>query len=789
MKNPLYLANLSCLSFAAGVFLTASGMILYGFAAAALLGALCIAVLYYKKRSVLRGCFLAGTLLLVFFLAGGVRFFWAQQLCIDDLAPYLNCEVEIKGNIDGQAREFIQPDGRSRVYYTVALTELTYGGKARRIGGKIEVSCKKKSGETVGRYGDEITAYGALQEIRFYKNPGQLDRREMKLRQGVAARMIAKDAKLTPREAWSFARSIHSFRARVLTAMEKAMPKEDAAALFAMLFGGYQGIDEKMLDAFTATGIVHILSVSGSHVTLLAGTVEKLSAIYRLSRLWRLAAISSVILAYGAAAGFVTPVVRSAFMGMLVYTADALGRERDSKFALVYAALAMLMMQPALLFDISFLLSFLATAGLLYIAPVLMEWLRPLPRFLASGLAVTAAAQIASLPVLAWYFNTVSISSLAANLLLTPLIEYLIVLSLAAVLLSFLLPPLAQVALAFGSILLGVIAEGAKLLAALPFSMVFVPSLNVCGGTIYYGIVLAVCFISRPLLTAGAKLCMILTTVAFWQLYSLWPQAAEVHFIDVGQGDAMLVLTPHRRALLFDAGGIRDSAFDVGEKVVVPYLRHFNVQHLEYLVLTHAHDDHAGGAGAVLRRIDVRHLLTADEGPKVYAAAMKVKPSEIERRWISAQEGQCFTVDGVTVQVLYAGQRTEDAATGNEISNVYRVSADGVSVLITGDIDAAGEADMVQRDMAMQTDILKVAHHGSKTSSTQDFLDAVRPDYAIISVGVGNSFGHPNQAVLERLKKVGAAVYRTDEVGAIVCKLLKGRVFLSTYEENARKFF
>lgn len=225
------------------------------------------------------------------------------------------------------------------------------------------------------------------------------------------------------------------------------MPKEDAAAVFAMLFGGYQGLSEDLVADFQATGIVHILSVSGSHISLIAAVMAWLAAALRLPRAVSAALVLSCIAFYSILAGCVPPVIRSAIMGGLAFLALALGRERESRCILLLTGIFMLLWNPLLLFHISFELSYLATAGLLFLAPVFRAWLRArgMPDVLAMGFAITLSAQLATLPVLAWYFGQVSLSALLANLLVVPILELIIILGLFAGLVAFLLPLLGHV--------------------------------------------------------------------------------------------------------------------------------------------------------------------------------------------------------------------------------------------------------------------------------------------------------------------------------------------------------
>ena len=268
------------------------------------------------------------------------------------------------------------------------------------------------------------------------------------------------------------------------------MPKEDAAAIFAMLFGGYGGLQPELLDAFTATGLVHILSVSGSHISLIAAVMAWLGMALRLSKGMRAVLVIGTIAVYSLLSGCVPPVIRSAIMGGLAFLALSLDRERDARRILLITGLVMLAVSPLLLFHISFQLSFLATAGLLYLAPVVRAWLKEwhCGEFVSAGLAITIAAQLSTLPILAWYFNQLSISSLLANLTIVPIVELIIVIGLFGGIIAFLVPFLGRIIYAGDSLLLGIVYEMARWMAKLPGSMIWMPTLNGWAGAIYYAV-------------------------------------------------------------------------------------------------------------------------------------------------------------------------------------------------------------------------------------------------------------------------------------------------------------
>ena len=573
------------------------------------------------------------------------------------------------------------------------------------------------------------------------------------------------------------------------------MPRTDAAAIFAMLFGGYEGIRPELLESFTTTGIVHILSVSGSHISLLAAVIAWLAAFFRLPKWIGAAAVISAVVVYVILAGGVPPAVRSGIMGGVAFLGLVLGREKDAQYLLIVTGLFMLIISPLLFFHISFQLSFLATAGLLFLAPLLNRWMKRLPHVLAGSLSITIAAQLAALPILAWHFNQVSFSSLFSNLFVVPLVELIIILGLAGGLAAFIVPILGNIVFSFDSILLGAVFEMTRALAALPFSKIWLPSMGILPGICYYILLVFICMpkeyrtriysvFKEYRQAIGIACCVLLVSVFFWR--ALLPNEMEVHFIDVGQGDCALVLTPHGHAMFFDTGGTKDGSFDIGARVDIPYLLHYGIREVDYIFLSHAHEDHAAGAGAILSRIPVKHVYTADEGRAAYARSMRFGDNNpLLSKMSRAVAGQTIVIDGVSVDILYAPPYDKmDSATGNEVSNVYRVRYGNCSFLFTGDLIKEHEEKMISMLGDLHATVVKVPHHGSDTSSSEDFVAATSPLYAVYCVGADNSFGHPRSSVVERYERNGAKTLRTDRDGAIVFRTDGNRLTVHTFAEG-----
>lgn len=747
-----------------------------------LMAGLCMVCLLLLLRSSGKTAYV---LLLLFLVLGGLRFSFAAFLSVSDISHRAGQEVQLAGTLLEAPRIVDEGENGVRLRYVVEAEELRRGGeRAASVSGSLYIYAHLKQGQPVpeARIGDRVLAGGTIRQLHGYGNPGRVDVVQSARARGITAQLSAGKGgvRIEPQERLLFLRQLEKIRAQYLEAMQSVMPAADAAAIFAMLFGGYEGIRPELLEAFTTTGIVHILSVSGSHITILAASIAWLGGMLRLRQGIIALLVALAIIVYSLLAGCVPPVLRAGAMGLLMFLALVLEREKDAQRILTITALVMLLWSPLSLYDISFQLSFAATAGLLYMGPQLRRWLKRLPPPAAASLAITISAQLFTLPFLAWYFHVVSISSLLANLIVVPIVEFMIVLGLAAGLLAFILPAAGRFIFFLDSLLLGAVYELTRLIAALPGGQVYMPSMGPGLSSLYYlvlGIGLqpqerraflaAVCWQHRQALAGG--LASVLLFAAGWQL--MRPAELAVHFIDVGQGDAALVVTPHGRAFLIDTGGTRDARFDVGSRVVVPYLLHYGVRSLDGIFLTHAHEDHAAGTAGILRKVPTGQVFIGSEGTKEYAKSMKLSFADPAlERFIRLQEGQCIEVDGVRIEILYAPAAAGrgSASAGNEVSNVIRVCYGKASFLFTGDLIKEQERVLLDRRIPLQASVLKVAHHGSKTSTSAEFLQAASPQWAVIGVGADNSFGHPHAETLQRLADQHIEAYRTDEHGAVV---------------------
>ena len=431
---------------------------------------------------------------IIFFAVGALRFSAVDNLPADDVSKFAGQSLQVTGVVREEPLTRTLPNGMTQVRFVVDAQTVKVKGELQKVSGGFVLTVYPRTVEEIptARIGDNISASGNLKMITNYGNPGQIDGATRMKSNEITARMSANKLGVSVEAVddcglWTkFLRTVAQIRQHYRESMSQVMSAEDAAAVFAMLFGGYAGLNPELVEEFQTTGIVHILSVSGSHMTMLAAATALLCGFLRLNKKLTFAVGVFVIGTYAILSGLLPQVMRSATMGVLIFFAKTLDAQAEGARLLTLTALAMLVNQPLLLFDVSFQLSFTSTAGLMYLAEDLRNLLERLPKFFAEAASMTIAAQLASLPVIVWYFNQISLSSVFANTFVMPLLEVVIVGGLLGGIIAAVVPIGGKIFFTNMALIFGTGAELNRVFAHLPLSSVQVPMLGLWAGFFYY---------------------------------------------------------------------------------------------------------------------------------------------------------------------------------------------------------------------------------------------------------------------------------------------------------------
>ena len=649
---------------------------------------------------------------------------------------------------------------------------------------------------------------------------------------------------------WRFMGAIFALRTAGLDRIDRMYSKNDYASgpmgynsgmMQAVLIGETIKLERVWTDDFRRTGTFHALVISGVHVTVLATVLLFLLRLVPISELSALALTAAAAWLYALVSGFSAPVVRAAG-GFTLYTlARACFRRARVMNLLAAVALVYLAWDPAQMFEASFQLSFLAVAAIGVLAAPLLEsttvpyarglrgisnadldphlesrvaqfrveirlaaetlwlWTRlPLrwaQEFVSLSLRtlffafemvlISATMQIGLALPMAEYFHRVSFTGLSANLLIVPAMNAVVPLGFLAIFTSW----------RWTASLAGALLRFSARIAAWHANLE--PAWRVPDPPLWLVLAFAAALIACALLIRrrifkwpAISAVLGLFALLLWQpwLHPRQTGMLELTAIDVGQGDSLLVVLPHGETMLIDGGGRlvygrqRKSNLDIGEDVVSPYLWSRGIRRIDVMVATHSHQDHVGGLASIMSNFRPRELWTGANPPaELQALARRLGIPSSEKHPAGPLE-----LSGAVLEVLAPADDYVSKTAGNNDSLVLRISYGSRSFLLTGDMERGIESKLLASGTNLHADVLKVGHHGSRTSSTQAFLDAVSPSVALISAGYENSFGHPHPDVVRRLAARHTAILRTDLYGLVTARTDGHSVFfdLQAWQQN-----
>ncbi len=576
---------------------------------------------------------------------------------------------------------------------------------------------------------------------------------------------------------------------------------ERAALVRALVIADQDGIATTVRDRFADAGLVHMLSVSGMHVAIIASALLTITAAMRLPATVGAVSSLALILAYVAMLGAPAPAVRSAVMLLTVMLSTAWQRPLHEWTALALGAVIPTV-QPLVVLDLGWQLSVSGMAALVAARAILRRWQpyalslpassprglsgawrgavrraqrwlvtrRGIARWLVRETITGVVATVVTAPLIAWTFGRVSMLAPVTNILAGPLVAFLQP-ALFLALLASPLDPMAQIVADASALPIALLDRIAATAAAMPFAVFHVaPTLAAAVGAGVASVAVVRATAARragPWLRLGA----VALVLAVWlPTVTVGSGVLELHMMDVGQGDAFGLRTPRGRWVLIDAGPSWDGG-DAGRRAVIPYVQRRGGA-VALMVLSHAHEDHVGGAASVITALTPRQwwepaFVTSSSGYRKALVALRASGQP----WRRVHPGQRWQLDGVSIEVLAPDSSwTAAQHDANETSVVLRVSYGRRRFLFMGDAEQQEESWLLERlpADALRADVLKLGHHGSRTSSGAAFVRAVDPVVGLVSVGAGNSYRHPSPEVLERFAGLRVPLLRSDLEGAVV---------------------
>ena len=735
----------------------------------------------------------------------------------------------VAAEVEGRLRRDAVPTGYG-ASLTVDVGRLSHSGHDRAISGAIRVAV---GGTLVG---DRIGEWRAGRRVRFpvalrrparYANPGVADQAHLSRTRRIGLLGSVKSGLLVDvvapgsmREEWG-ARA----RAAVRRAVAQAVgvhSMRSAGIVTAVLIGDRAGLDADTTRRLQEGGTYHVIAISGGNIAILSGVL--LLALRLLGSSSRLAAVTVIVclLGYAQVVGPEASVARATFAAATFLAARAVDHRTGPLNTLALAAATLVVASPTLLFDPGFQLTFGATLGILVGVPRLLGRLDAVETFSASArrrvvapllglFGATVCAELALLPIGATLFSRVSFAGLALNFVAIPLMTVAQLAGMVAAALVWVHGPMAEVVGWVAHIAAAGIVESTRVVDWAPWLVLRLPAPGVGVVAAYYlswlvwlgtarrpqcrrlaaaFVAIACVVILAAPRTRWSGIVHPASTCANAADAGLRSATLQVVFLDVDQADATLVRFPGTRSLLVDTGGRVRGGFDVGSRVVVPSVWAHGVRRLDYLAVTHADPDHIGGAPSVVRDLRPREIWTGVPVPSSTALGeLRALAGDRDAAWRPLRSDERVSVGGVDVHVLHPPSPTwERPRVRNDDSLVLELRYGDVSVVLPGDIGAEVEHALTDAWSDAALRVVKVPHHGSRSSSSGSFVATLRPVLAVVSAGRENRFGHPHPDVVRRYTEAGASVLATGDAGAITLCTDGRRVTVSTGNGTTRRF-
>ena len=666
-------------------------------------------------------------------------------------------------------------------------------------------------------YGDKILIKGEFVEPSESRNYGGFDYKEylksIKIYGTIKADSIEILAKNSNNPIFTFANNINL---KIKENINKLIPEKYSAIFTGLILGDTSKVEEEVNDDFKIANISHVLAISGMHITYIVIGIELVLKKGIGKRKTRIITIIILVM-YMFITGFAPSVVRASIMGIIMLISKLIHRKNDIWTSISLSLLILLIYNPFLILNVGLQLSYLGTIGIVCFNKNVYNFLRKLKirnkrikyrinrKFILfmdkikEILSVTLSAQIVILPILLFNFNILGIYFFISNILVSIIIGPIIIVGFVCILISFISIEIAKILSIFMSVGIQILISISEI-SHLPFSKIYIPTPKVWQIVIYY---ICVIVINRIYIAFNSKkpdftsirirnlvallkfkfrqnrnkvLKVLIVFVSLLFILNTIPEKLKIHFVDVGQGDCTFITTPQNKTILIDGGGSMSEEYDVGKSTLLPYILDRGYTKLDYVFISHFDQDHVGGILTILEELRVGQVYISkqEQDSENYQKFLKiVKDKKIQVKVL--KQGDCLKIEkNLYFDILWPIEEQIQENVLNNNAMVMKLRYGKFSMLFTGDIEAIAEEKILdfykeKGESILKSDVLKVAHHGSKTSTTQSFFEKVNPEICLIGVGKNNMFGHPTAEVLERIN--GTKIYRTDEDGEIVLEI------------------
>lgn len=719
------------------------------------------------------------------FLAAFHRMSWAREEVLIDVDRIYHLEGTIKKVVESSNhQQLLYMD--SKEFHGIILY-LNENVNESDIASDSDNVREKKNMDSLLIKGDYISCDTKMSYYPVARNPGNFDQRKYYSTMNIEARGYPTSVQIIRKNQNPWMKGIFLLKRRLMEVYERIGLDEDAGIYTSILLGDKSLLDSDVKKMYQDNGMAHILAISGLHISILG------MGLYRLLRKGCLPFVPCFIIcfvlmiSYGIMTGNSVSTIRAVAMFLVSVMADVAGRRYDMPSAMALAAIMILLIYPKMLFNSSFQLSFLAVLGIMLIKPALEIALKEKiyrkkspqkvkKRPILDSILTSLSVNIATLPVLLCSFFVFPPYSIFLNVIVLPLMSIVMFCAVAAGFLGLWSIPIAVFISGAAHYILQFYKWLCGIFQKLPGSLLVLGKPYMIGIVIYYLLIIGAILLAYHI----GKYIMNLFIVGFLVISYHHQPPMMVRMLDVGQGDCIHIQSLGK-SMLIDAGST--SVKQVGEYRLLDYLKSQGENQLDYVVMTHADQDHVS---AILELMEegserIRCLVL----PKIYPITENygrvvdlARSKQILIHYI--RQGEVFYMGKLRVDCLHP-EEGYPYASENDYSCVLQVSYKDYKMLFTGDLEDLGENHLLSEKALQDVEVLKVAHHGSKYSTDEEFLSVVRPEIALISAGEKNSYGHPHKELLERLETYQSAIYCTKETGAITVKERKKELVVETF--------
>ena len=596
--------------------------------------------------------------------------------------------------------------------------------------------------------------------------------------------------------------NLYKVKNKIIKNINNKFPEETRGLFLGILLGDKSSIEEDVRQNFADSSLSHILAVSGTHISYVVICISVLFKKLKLNKNIRKVLTSLVLFMYLYLVDFSVSATRAVIMSTIVIMQMLFYRKQDTITTIAFSSIIILINNPYSILNIGFLLSYGGTIGIiLFVNRISIEskedFFQRFKSYLKDICIVTISAQTIIMPIIIYYFNTISFTFIISNIIASLIIGPIIMIGLVIIAISFFKIPIISLIIRFYNILIVILVRTADIISKIPMSKIYLKTPTTLEIIFYYSVVFLIAlliyikksnrkFIKKTIqidiynlknffINNRNKVLIFISIVSLISITSIKiPKELKINFIDVGQGDSCLITTPQNKKVIVDSGG--SESYDVGKNVLLPYLLDKRITKIDYIMISHFDTDHCKGFEYVLENIKVKNVIISkqSETSENFKQIMKI----IRKKRINliiVQKGSKIKIDNFTTVDILSPQSENIADNMNDNSIVAKFEAYNFSILFTGDASEKIEKELIKEKINLKSDILKVSHHGSKTGTSEEFLKSVKPKIALIGVGENNKFGHPTKDVIKRLTENKIKIYRTDTDGEIRIKIKKSK--------------